>query len=410
MQKNGVRIEHVKDKLLLELMIFLLLFLTSGFMVCNDIISSAMTIGLWLVLFVVLLSGIKLLNRNSVVCYAAVVACMTLSMLVNNENIWTLSIRIFSFFVVMCITNVYTLNEFKMAFINVVVYLAVVSLVGFLLFSCIPILQNLFVVRNSANHLYSNLILYVHPKGFSRNMGIFWEPGAYQTFLCLALLLETLDEHMSMKRVLILILTIISTLSTTGYIALAIILPFALVKKTTSRTNKRIIAILLLIIVIFTCIFWDELLDTSTDSPFGKIVSYSGDKNANKKVTTTSSRINSVIQPFYAFLSSPIFGLGYEGLNTYTYVYTHNMNTCTVVNWFAVYGIGFGLTMLYCYYRFSKRITASRFQLVTVMVVLFIITGSENYVDNPFFIMLAMYGVSNSVGERRYANVKHQLL
>ena len=127
MKKNGVKIEHVKDSILLELLILLLLFLTSGFMVCNDIISSAMTIGLWLVFAVVLLFGTLTLDKNSVICYITLVICMSLSTIVNNESLWTLSIRIFSFTVVLCMVNVYAWQQFKNSYINVVVILAIIA-------------------------------------------------------------------------------------------------------------------------------------------------------------------------------------------------------------------------------------------------------------------------------------------
>ena len=408
---NGMEIAGVSKFTVIDVSILLLLILTSGFIVTNDIISSVMTIGLWLILAVFLLIGINVLEKSTIIVFGALALCMSISTAVNNESLWTLSIRIFSFFVVLCAVNTWSFLEFKQRYIHVMMILAVASLIGFSLLSCIPGLSNLFVVQNKANYLYSNWIIYVHAKEYSRNMGLFWEPGAFQTFLCLALLFEVLSKHMSIKRILVFTITVITTFSTTGYIAMAIILLLALVNKNTNKNNKKIIAVMILIAIIMALFFWDELLDTSTNSPFGKLVSYANNKNAaEKKVTSTSVRINGIIQPFYAFLSRPIWGFGYEGLNAYTYVYTHNMNTCTFVNWFAVYGIGYGLTMLYCFYRLAKKSTTSFFQLIIVILVLFTITASENYVDNPFFAMLAIYGASYNVGESRYAYCKHQLL
>ena len=409
-RSNGMEIAGVSKFTVIDVSILLLLILTSGFIVTNDIISSVMTIGLWLMLAAFLLIGIKALEKSTIIVFGTLALCMAISTVVNNESLWTLSIRIFSFFVVLCTVNTWSFLEFKQRYIHVMMILAIVSLIGFFLLSCVPELSNIFVVQNKSNYLYSNWIMYVHAKEYSRNMGLFWEPGAFQTFLCLALLFEVLSKYMSVKRILVFTATVITTFSTTGYIALSIILLFALINRNTSKDNKKIIAAMILIAVIMAFFFWDELMDTSTNSPFGKLVSYANDNDAEKKVTSTSVRINGIIQPFYAFLSRPIWGLGYEGLNAYTYVYTHNMNTCTFVNWFAVYGIGYGLTMLYCFYRLAKKSTTSFFQLIIVIIVLFVITVSENYVDNPFFAMLAIYGVSYNVGEPRYAYCKHQLL
>ena len=389
----------------------MMLFLTSGFMITNDIVSSAMTIGLWIVLAVFVVLGLNTIDRNSLCGFVILIVVLSVSTIINDENLRTLMIKIFSFFVAFCIVNTYSIEQFKHGYIRCMTILAVISLIGYTAYMSIPVLKTMCLVRNAAGNLYSNFIIYVQGVELGRNQGIFWEPGAFQTFLCLAILLEVLSEHINMKYVIILTIAVATTFSTTGYITLIFIFLLSYIVKGATTETKKAFSLLIVLALVCVFVFRDELFDTTKNSTFGKLIYYYNNQEASEEKSTSASvRINAIIRPIYAFLTSPLFGVGYNGLNDYTYEYTHNMNTCTFVNWFAVYGIGFGLVMLNGFLRLARKLTTGRTQLATVILILFLITASENFVNNPFFVMIALYGWMSYEREEEYASIGNQFL
>ena len=96
--------------------------------------------------------------------------------------------------------------------------------------------------------------------------------------------------------------------------------------------------------------------------------------------------------PLEAFWERPMFGYGYEGLINYTKLYTNGMNTCTMINWFALYGVFFGTLMIRAYFRISKNFSNVGLVRILLFVLLFTVTMSENFAANAFFFMIAIYG------------------
>ena len=160
------------------------------------------------------------------------------------------------------------------------------------------------------------------------------------------------------------------------------------------KIRRRIFA---LILVGFAAMlpFSDLFFNTSMNSTFGKIISYVN--SGGTLEGSTSIRVNSVAKGIEAFLESPIIGLGYNGLRQYTYQYTRGMNTCTYINWFATYGLVFGLLMFVGSKKFSSKIVNDRKYLsFFTLSILFIITFTENYIHNAIVFLMVFYGYKHA--------------
>lgn len=380
--------------------VFMLVFLTSSFTICNDIWSSAITIALWLAVLCILLLHSHKVGKKNFLITVFFIACMGLSTILNGENIRTYVVVSFSFIVILIFTSQICLNQFIYTYIYVIKILCIISLVGYVAFLAIPSLHNYFVTTNNVGAHYSNLILYVDTIKNNRNYGMFWEPGAFATFINLALLFEVMKEQFNVKNILIFSVTLITTYSTTGYIGFIFIMILIYTKKNLDK-NYKILLVLCTMAVILAIYFNPKLnallfgssLSNGQSTVFGKIFSFYNKTN-NTVMTSADVRYNSIFEVLKAFFEKPLIGYGYKGLSERVYSFTGGMNTCTVINWFATYGVIYGCIATWGMILFAKKLGSTSLAKIVIFIAIFIITMSENYVQNAFFVILILYGFS----------------
>lgn len=158
----------------------------------------------------------------------------------------------------------YDEKKFCDRFVNLVSFLAIVSLLFFaiqsinknILLAILPAMQ-----KQSATAEYHGLFLYTMTETGNRNLGIFSEPGLYQIILNAALYIMLFCNkklHLTPRQNKIYLVAIVAAIvtaqSTTGYISLIILLFFYWTKKsnkeTKEATRKFIIAGAILILII----------------------------------------------------------------------------------------------------------------------------------------------------------------
>lgn len=241
-----------------------------------------------------------------------------------------------------------------------------------------------------------------------RSSSMFWEPGAYQTFLVLAYFMEDYikQEKCNLYKVLI-VISLFTTLSTTGMVCGFGIILFELLK-TGEQNNKsgflRAITIIFAVIVVVMIVayYYNDSLDYIITRNFtGKILDF---RTGNIRNQSSAVRRDSIVYPLQLFLSSPIIGRGIAGLNSIRYIVGHTMVTCTPVNWFAKAGIVYGLFMTTGLWRFIRHITTSKFLSIIAFLILFVSIATENYTDNTFIIAMSLFGhvlwANQTVGEK----------
>lgn len=396
------------------LSVFLILFLSSSFVVINDIIPSTVTRILWIVALIISFPFGKKIPLRVLLIFFSVSLIMLFSSFYHNENMIVAFFYLVAFFVAACSVVKFGKEKFIDAFVSVVSFLAIVSLVGYLSFIIFPFLSNTFIVRNVNDIPFSNYFLFVHltqrNSSFYRNWGMFWEPGAYQIFLCIACLFEARKKEPNLKRIVLFFITTFTTFSTTGYIALALILIYTIFKKTESKSIKKTKTWLVVLVVVFAVVFFianDLFFSTSDYSVFGKIINFFERDFQTGRISSASIRLYSITKPISAFLTNPIIGVGQTNLVSLTYSYTAGMNLCTMVNWFAVYGVFYGFLMCVGIWKLSKE--KSFFYTLLVFAFFFVVTMSENVMHNAFIFSLIICGYSSG-GVSYENNSSYQLL
>ncbi len=183
---------------------------------------------------------------------------------------------------------------------------------------------------------------------FVRNYGPFREPGVFQIYINIAFLYGLFyRRENNWKVIMLFVITLMTTFSTTGYIALALILgayycfEFKKVKK-----EKSVVLILLILVVCYMALFTNFLINDSYGSVFGKLF------NSNSSISF-ASRFESVIFNFRIFIENPLIGKGitYEAqafdklmIEKYGRL---NSNANTIMIQMARFGIVFAAVFIY---------------------------------------------------------------
>ena len=391
---------------------FLILFLSCSFVVENDLISSTVTIALWVITAFLIISFNFRIKASIIFPVVILLMLMWVSVMINEPQRYFKYLCIsFSLLVICLYVHKYSILEFIESFCNVVCFLAIVSLVCYVLYSLFPVLKTMFLEYGKSGKQFSVLYIYVNKAKSIRNMGMFWEPGAYQTYLNIALLLEVIKEKKKIQRIVILALTIATTFSTTGFISMSVIFIYMMFNlKEIKSWQRNIITILLLAVVVFF-INADSIIQSSSGyTVFGKLsdLLIVDNDNSNGMITTTSVRYYSIIKPIEVFLKNPILGVGYDNLNLLLYDYTHGMNTCTFINYFALFGVLYGLICILGYIKFAQKVGKKIIDRIAIFLIICIVSASENYVLIASLYWFCFYGFDSNLLQMQQEKIEYE--
>lgn len=121
-------------------------------------------------------------------------------------------------------------TEFTNKYNKIVYFLGITSVIMYIIPIFLPKFNSLFpIIQDYVGSKFNNAGIYCYPayiiKHYYRNQSIFWEPGAFQAFLNIALFIELyIKKDQNKKHIFIYIITILTTKSTTGYIILMLLI------------------------------------------------------------------------------------------------------------------------------------------------------------------------------------------
>lgn len=384
-------------KLWISSLVFLEIYLTSSFLVTNDIFSSFVVIGVWLLAFAIAFNKGKIITTRCYIPFVLLSIFFLLSYIFNGENIRNCIALLFSFLVSALICSKVSFRDFRNSYIYIMLVISSFSLVFYVIYSIFPFFDNINQVTLSYGKTFSNFYIYISDttESFKRNQSLFWEPGAFQAYLNIAIAFELFSKSPNFKRLNIFLLALITTFSTTGYIALLILI-FAYAMFSNKVPNGKWLKVILIVFIIAFILVVIKFA-SHPSNPFMKIVHFYNEQewDGSGDITSASVRFFAIVLPIQAFLEKPLFGYGYNGLTQYTLLFTNGMNTCTMINWFAIYGVFFGLMMFYGYYKLTSNICNNSLARKILFVFFFIVMMSENFAANAFFFLLCLYGYSN---------------
>lgn len=236
---------------------------------------------------------------------------------------------------------------------------------------------------------------------FNRNSGPFWEPGAFQGFIVIAMLmlLHNTDNSTIIHRKIILIIfliTLLTTQSTTGYIILILmcITCFQQIKDIfyvgSSKLFKRIMTALVILISIYIVISSGIIADK-----------FSGIGNQD---LSAGIRVNDIIGGIQMTFKGGMFGLGINRRDIYKAYYGILDDSSGLTSVFYTYGIVFGLVYVYYatkgiigFFKCSKIYT--KVSLLIIFLILFI---TEDLCFLPVYILIIFSGFQETNDSYNY--------
>lgn len=336
----------------------------------------------------------------------------------NNEALSKLFFLFYAFILAYIHTNIFG-NSFFTLYEKIIVHISALSIILWVFsITMSSLAASVFRQFPEANmSTYGNTFFYLFTwmdpvKGqvfgnLNRNAGCSWEPGRFAIMLCLAILFNLLRNGVKFyknKKVIILLIALITTFSTTGY-CIAIIL-YALFGFTI-KSFKSIIAIFFIFIpsvfFISSFDFMGAKLEEQTDL---KMVLPELEARMNiAEKTMDEGEYAFSLERFPAMyfesmnvINDPI--LGYTQMKQYSYFHNNISSNCIltggIVKLFGWFGIFIGVFLYWILYESSKYIAYSYGwkKQQAVAIFLCVVLSSISYViySVPIFTTIWFYG------------------
>jgi hypothetical protein len=279
-------------------------------------------------------------------------------------------------------------------FVSVMVGLSLISVAFYLPVLCgvdLPRLLSPFRVPLEGTEIFHIGIHNFHtPETASRNSGMFGEPGMFAGYLCLAMLLMFYDHAcFSVKRLVILVVALLSTLSTTGYVALVPIAVYATLSRRV-RSGGRVQYWRALPVLVGICAVAGVGYAT---------IPFVGDKISHQLETAQRSdegarinRIGNLMFDLDYIKARPLFGWSPRHATRSVADADIEEVAAGQGNGLSGFAVKFGLlglgTFMWGAYGVLARRERSVVLALTALVVVTIILTGEQFLNAPFFMTL----------------------
>lgn len=280
----------------------------------------------------------------------------------------------------------------KVVFTDVIYLISVCSLVVFFVSIFVPSLLGPFPTVYSemmVPYKFCFLASTFSPElGVYRNLGIFREPGVFIVYLNLAILFELFSQKVNFKKVIVFLITILTTMSTAGYIVVAfLLLSYFLYGDNENTKQKRLLVFSVIVIALVAISQFG--LDMFQEGVFGKL-GYDNESTASRTRSFTTN-----ITIWLSGISSCLFGIGYtfierEYSNFVDLRYGGGSNTNTMFKILAVHGIFYFSIIYYFTLKFCRTYFKKVFIVAIVSIIM--LQSNEDLIVSFITYLIPVYG------------------
>ena len=330
-----------------------------------------------------------------------ILCLVVLSMILNFEPVKIILIYLIYFISAIILKNSYSYDTFQLIYVRIMSLISLMGVILWLLILIFPSITSFLpLITNSNKISVWNAYIAVQECNSIRLQGFFWEPGAFQVFAGIAVIILLFNKNFESSRKSITKMLFINTvaigltLSTTAYVTLACIFFLALCNcnyRVLGGYSRKKVWLIIAISVAFilVCI---NLPTRYQYLIWGKIQAFIS--NADTNTMSVSSRLDALNGAWACFIKSPIWGCGESKLIGYMEdVFGHSNAVVTYLNFFAMFGVVTGCLLCKAMYRFFYKINNNKHIASFLFIIGCIMTFSENLVVVPIFLSFLFWGM-----------------
>jgi hypothetical protein len=253
----------------------------------------------------------------------------------------------------------------------------------------------------------------------SRNCGFAWEPGSYSSYLALGIYINLFiarQNAATKTRFWVLLLAILSTMSTTGYVLLALIMVYYLLNRDFSKVVLLMPVAALALILFFSLPFMkDKIIELVKEPESLDEMVYQAAGTRERNITP--QRFSSLIITLIDFKDNPLFGIAAHSEESWVErAGTHISPISGIGNLMAQFGLA-GL-IPFLFFTIRTSVDFSRYfnykGKYLVFFIMFGISISYSVIFIPFIMSFWMFSLfepgSESVNEGKKRELQTQAI
>lgn len=359
---------------------------------------------------------IKVIKGNMVkprvlVAYIILMACMIISMFLNVDFAgvyWLLECTI-----AFCFVTLYDVYSIGDKFEKIMICICSIYTALYFLIMCdwnilaTPIC--LFLEKTHIVWHHSEMMqYYINHVIPLRSYAFFREPGVYQMFIALALMIELfVSERFRLWHGCVYVVAILTTHSTTGYICIVLILGLVVIKYAKSNRGMTIFSIGIILIAL-------PLIPFVLNSILLKLTATGANSHS------WLSRQASILTNIYIWVQKPIQGVGisyifenYEKITKDVFglqagIYSITDDTNTVLIFFAAFGIIVGGLFVWGTFLFCKKMMRGKLFPTCILFIVFLCLYAGQALNSTTYPYILMFIGIEGARIRKHKGVKKE--
>ena len=253
---------------------------------------------------------------------------------------------------------------------------------------------------------------------FVRNPGFAWEPGRFASLIVIAFACNTIWSRgksvLLSKYNIVFLLALITTFSTTGYVAILVVFAINLIFSSRINIVKRAVLCLSLVaIAVFTArlpFVSEKILDKSDeDSYFTENEQLIGMIDTSDEMSTVD-RFEGLMLDALNFIEDPVFGYGLDSRSSYVgRTVSENIVTSNgLVKPFAMYGFPLAIALFIFFFLGTKRMSQAYGHNVNALlfIAVMVVSISYGWLDSPLMLAIVHYGVFSRKSKKKSSKNK----
>jgi hypothetical protein len=217
-----------------------------------------------------------------------------------------------------------------------------------------------------------------------RNSGMFWEPGAFAGYLILALVFIALKNRKFeigpyKKEVFSIFIVLLTTVSTTGFVILGIIL---VIHSLQNYRWGKIVIVPVSFLIIYFAYYKLEFLQEKIEHQYANAVEM-------RENDVSNTRFGALKMDWQYIKAQPLIGNGLHVKTRYRFhpqVKGDIGHGNGMSNFLASWGIPFFLFWIFCVFKFTIKTSRSIFTSLSAVFVIILLLQGEPFLNFPLFL------------------------